>query len=176
MASITNTLIASHTIGIHQIGGPAVFEDYNLFFNTPTPQAGTIKSGGHSLTGDPKFVDPATDNYQLGGGSVVIDRGTNLGITVDIQGNVRPQGGGFDIGAYENTGPLFISKRGPSKAIEGEVATYTLTITNSGPGNIINLVITDALPAAANYVSGSGGTKVVANRQHIVGGFGIDFR
>lgn len=54
---------------------------------------------------DPQFVDPANDDYHLQPGSPAIDAGTALSqVTDDFDGNSRPQGAGFDIGAYEYTG------------------------------------------------------------------------
>jgi uncharacterized repeat protein (TIGR01451 family) len=53
---------------------------------------------------------------------------------------------------------LAISKSGPSTANPGDLITYTLTITNSGTVAASNLVITDAIPAGATYISG--GTRV----------------
>jgi hypothetical protein len=50
------------------------------------------------------FGDPPGDDYSLTGGSKAIDTGVNLaglGITFDYARVSRPQGGGFDIGAYE---------------------------------------------------------------------------
>ncbi|MFQ5613326.1 MAG: proprotein convertase P-domain-containing protein [Anaerolineae bacterium] len=55
---------------------------------------------------------------------------------------------------------LSISKSGPATANPGEQVTYTLTVTNDGDTEAQNLVVTDTLPAGANYVSGSGGTLV----------------
>ena len=51
--------------------------------------------------GDPKFLNPTNYNYHLGIGSAAVDRGVNVGVNSDIEGVVRPQGVGFDIGAYE---------------------------------------------------------------------------
>jgi Right handed beta helix region/Pel9A-like, right handed beta helix region len=48
------------------------------------------------------FVDPANNNYQLKAGSPVIDDGTALtAVPTDIVGVTRPQGSGYDVGAYE---------------------------------------------------------------------------
>ena len=60
---MTNTAIDSHTIGIRNTGG-TVNEDYNLFFGNLTNTVG-VMSGGHSLSGDPRFVDPLHDDYHL---------------------------------------------------------------------------------------------------------------
>ncbi len=55
----------------------------------------------HSLIGDPRFVDPLHDDYRLRFGSAAIDHGVDAGIYTDLDGNPRPSGAGFDIGAYE---------------------------------------------------------------------------
>ena len=57
----------------------------------------------HAVTADPRFVNINADNYSLTSGSSAIDKGANLSQSVsnDIDGTTRPQGNGFDIGAYE---------------------------------------------------------------------------
>ncbi|MBN1994237.1 MAG: hypothetical protein JW953_16185 [Anaerolineae bacterium] len=95
--SITNTIVASYTTGIQQAGG-AVTSDYNLFYNAPT----SVVTGSHSLSGtNPLFLDPAGDDYHLSTASPAIDHGQDVGVTTDLDGNSRPVGAGFDIGAYE---------------------------------------------------------------------------
>jgi fibronectin-binding autotransporter adhesin len=96
---LTNTIITSHTIAISNTGG-MVYEDYNLFFNTVTDTI-DVTNGGHSLIGDPKFVDPLNGNYHLQFGSAAIDHGVDAGVYTDLDGHLRPIGLGFDIGAYE---------------------------------------------------------------------------
>jgi hypothetical protein len=58
----------------------------------------------HSRTSSPArlFVDPGAKNYRLDADSPAIDRGKTLTlVTDDLVGAARPQGSGFDIGAYE---------------------------------------------------------------------------
>ena len=53
------------------------------------------------MDGDPAFVDPANDDYHLGSGSAAIDAGVDAGVASDIDGDPRPAGIGYDIGADE---------------------------------------------------------------------------
>lgn len=67
----------------------------------------------HCLERDPRFVDPANGNFNLHTDSPAIDRGIavdvyqqfqdryGLDIRVDYESHVRPQGEGWDIGAFE---------------------------------------------------------------------------
>ncbi len=96
---LTDTIITSHTIAISNTGG-TVLEDYNLFFGNVTNTL-NVTNGGHSLIGDPKFVDPLHGDYHLRFGSAAIDHGVDAGVYSDLDGNLRPIGAGFDIGAYE---------------------------------------------------------------------------
>ncbi|MCB0561948.1 MAG: right-handed parallel beta-helix repeat-containing protein, partial [Phaeodactylibacter sp.] len=53
---------------------------------------------------DPQFINPAgtlPDHFRLAGGSPCINSGTNVAAAVDFWGTPRPQGGGFDIGIFE---------------------------------------------------------------------------
>lgn len=97
---LTNTIIASHTVGINNSGG-IVSQDYNLFFANGSNSQGVISGGLNTITGDPAFIDPGGDNYHLGAGSAAIDAGTDAGVTTDFDGELRPQGTGFDIGYDE---------------------------------------------------------------------------
>ncbi|MFC1890302.1 right-handed parallel beta-helix repeat-containing protein [Thermodesulfobacteriota bacterium] len=59
-----------------------------------------------NIDADPRFV--GSGNYHLLPSSPCINAGTDAGIYTDIDGNIRPQGGGFYMGAYESSGSCFL--------------------------------------------------------------------
>ncbi len=101
---------------IHFGNSVTLSADHNLFF---LPKSGVVlehggkvytqsnieKLGEGNIYGDPLFLLPAwgtNGDYHLKEGSPAIDRGTsNKAPSVDLEGKQRPQGKGFDIGAYE---------------------------------------------------------------------------
>jgi hypothetical protein len=97
---IQDTIVASHTTGLYRLGG-TVFQDYNLLFGNTSPTFGVISGGTHNVSGDPKFLNPAADDYYIGLGSAAVDAGTDVGVHADIDGQSRPRGAGFDIGYDE---------------------------------------------------------------------------
>ncbi len=55
-----------------------------------------------TLTGDPRFVSVTGRDFRLQAGSPAIDAGLTLSVVLnDLLGDLRPQGLGYDIGAYE---------------------------------------------------------------------------
>ena len=83
------------------LGGPHVIAN-NILYHA----ALGITSSGHTvsnnLTTNPSFVNAAGGDFNLQKGSAAIDAGEVLDIvTTDFRGVRRPQGAGYDIGAYE---------------------------------------------------------------------------
>jgi hypothetical protein len=101
-ATVTDTIIAGYTVGISQTSG-TLSADYDLLFTTTPTQTsgGTMNWGTHNLNANPLFVNPAAGDYHLTAHSPAINAGTNVGVAADLDGIARPQGAGFDIGAYE---------------------------------------------------------------------------
>jgi len=103
----TNTIVGGHATGLF-VTYPAsstVTMDYTLWYNNTTDYSGGV---GHTndRSGDPAFVNPAAWDYHIGLGSAARDQGVNAGVTDDIDGDARPQGSGYDIGADEYTGAM----------------------------------------------------------------------
>jgi hypothetical protein len=105
--SITNTIVASHTVGLFSNGGDIDY-NYVLFFgNSINDASGSPppNGGANLFSGNPDFVDPANRNYHIRFNSPAIDAAIDEGITDDIDGDFRPDpdSSGFDIGADEFT-------------------------------------------------------------------------
>jgi len=112
--------IQYHAIGLQDGASGSV--QNNIFYNAGSnywaDQGGSV-SGSHNLlyrtSGsidpisypddlvnlDPQFLDVSNGDYHLQSGSPAINAGLDAGVTADRDGMSRPQGGGFDIGAYE---------------------------------------------------------------------------
>ena len=121
------------------------------------------------------FVNRATGDYHLAAGSAAIDRGTATGApTTDYEGQPRPSGAGYDIGADEfvtavppaNTPPTIssvpnvtIAYNGTSGAIrftvgdaETSASALTVTVSSTNP----NLI-----PVTGLVLSGSGANRTL---------------
>jgi len=88
-ASYGNCLFFGNTSGATNANGGAMADLGNNWTNTPPLYAGVLNN-----------------DYRLQVTSLAINSGTNLtalGVTNDILGVARPQGAGFDRGAYEST-------------------------------------------------------------------------
>ena len=99
-----DTILSGHAgVGISVTSGSSVTLAATLWHanHVNTGGTGTIFTGTVNVYGDPKFMDPANDNYHLLSGSAAIDAGIDAGVRTDIDGDARPQGLGFDPGADE---------------------------------------------------------------------------
>jgi parallel beta-helix repeat protein len=103
---MTNTIIASHTVGVSANSGNTITLNSTLWGSgvwanlTNWSGPGSITST-QNYTGNPAFVNPPGGEYHLGPGSAAIDAGVCTQITTDIDGDTRPIGPGCDIGADE---------------------------------------------------------------------------
>jgi gliding motility-associated-like protein len=79
---------------------PISFSNSDVYLQTPL-------TGGGNIDLDPQFVNPAGNDFHVSACSPVVDAGYALfEVKKDIDGNVRPQGNGQDMGVYETAKPL----------------------------------------------------------------------
>jgi hypothetical protein len=60
-----------------------------------------LTASGDLLNINPQFVTPSNNDFHLMSTSPAIGAAIDVGLTTDHDGNARPQGLGFDIGAYQ---------------------------------------------------------------------------
>jgi hypothetical protein len=137
---MTDTILTGHTVGISVTGGNTVTVNGILWHNTPitvSKATTAVVSVQNQYAGDPAF---AADGYHLTASSAAADKGVNAGITVDIDGEPRPVGAGYDLGADEmmwsatiepttDTLLVYTDSRGNSTVIQVPAGAVTDTIT-----------------------------------------------
>jgi len=124
---ITNCILWSNAPDeIHVESGDPVVAFSDVFGGWP---------GEGNIVSDPLFTDPATGDFHLTVKSPCIDAGTYTGDITDIDGETRPNGYRFDIGAdeYYPSGGLevFILEFADTVAV-GEALEYKAGIYNTG--------------------------------------------
>src|SRR5262245_66222229 len=88
------------------------------------------------------MVDPASYDFHLQASSLAIDSGAVVPVSTDHEGRQRPQGGGYDIGAYEysssgmssysNIGLSFIAFK-PIRITRASISQGAVALTVASP-------------------------------------------
>ncbi len=105
--AMTNTILVSHSVGITVTAGNTATLEATLWGTDAWANLADWGGAGHIITGpinlwdDPVFVDPDAGDYHIGCGSAAIDAGVYAGVDDDIDGDPRPLGHGYDLGADE---------------------------------------------------------------------------
>ena len=150
VVAMINTILVSHTVGIVVTAGNMATLEATLWGQgawanlTDSGGAGTVVTGTRNYRGDPDFVAPGAGNYHIGIVSAALDKGVNAGIRDDMDGEPRPQGSRYDIGADE-TGLALTKRASPPFVQPGARIQYTIRVTNT---SVVTLTtsITDVLP------------------------------
>jgi parallel beta-helix repeat protein len=102
-AELTNTIVATHSVGISVTAGSTAIVDGVLWWDNDENTRGDGQiTVTHAYTGNPRFVDPDAANYHIGPGSAAIDRGVLSDVDTDIDGHSRLGFSGLpDLGADE---------------------------------------------------------------------------
>ncbi len=126
---ITNAVVVSHSVGVRATEGSDIAINgvlwYDNISNTVSVTA-TIQAS-QVYTGAPAF---AADGYHITAASEARDRGVVSGVPTDIDGELRPFGPAYDLGADEYTcyAVTDVALAGPTGATVGSPQTFTATV------------------------------------------------
>ena len=158
----------TYRIGNDGISG--LVSDYNVTAAFPVgghwsnrdPGAVADQTAGRSLVPGVAielFANAASNDYHLSSSSPAIDAGTSTGLSVDLDGNIRPVGLIYDIGAYEfqsSASPKVTQKTPlPDETWVPSTTNVTATFNKSIKIATLSFVLTDSnnvpVPATVNY-------------------------
>ena len=99
--TLVNNIVMSYSVGISvsasALPTASLGIDHTLLWgNAADPLTGT-----NALAQDPRFIDSVAGDYHLRADSPAVNAGVDAGVTVDWEGDARPQGSAPDAGADE---------------------------------------------------------------------------
>lgn len=165
--ALTNTILVSHTVGITVATGNTATLESTLWGDggwrngTDWGGAGAVITGTNNIWGAPEFIEPDAGDYHIGADSGARDTGVDAGVADDVDGESRPMGHGYDIGADELLIDLRVTKyldAGPVEA--GAPITYTIHVTNTGRADL-HATVTDTLPVQIVPAEAATGTVII---------------
>jgi uncharacterized repeat protein (TIGR01451 family) len=128
----------------------AVFYDARRMGNVPYQFNMNNSTGQLQVTAPPNFV--GTFSLEVGVRAQNASPGSPLS---DIQQLV------FEVIPPQRTVDLVVTKTGPASAVAGNTITYTMTATNNGPSDAINVRVSDNIPDGIRVISATlNGTAV----------------
>jgi parallel beta-helix repeat protein len=100
---MTNNIFAYQNQGFVYGINSAITATHTLFYGNISNYIGSGSlTSTNELIGSPEFLDPSQNDYHIREGSAAIDNGlATPWLEVDIDGDPRPQGLGYDVGADE---------------------------------------------------------------------------
>jgi len=142
-ATLTDNILVGHGVGITVTANNAAILRVTLWGSGTWDNGedwdgnGTIDHA-YDIDGDPAFVNPAAGEYHIGATSAAVDVGMNAGVTTDVDGESRPMGYGYDLGADEHTFGYVLTVNG-LRVIRGvaDSGTLTATLTWRPPTNAV---------------------------------------
>ncbi len=155
--------------------GHSMVVNRSLWYNNNATKfsgsGGTVVENSPVTPNDPAFVSVAGNNFRILATSAAIDASSTATVSLDIDGDPRPRGSAYDVGADEYLPALALSTKTAFPTIleapdgPAHPVTYTIQLTNSSAGNISTTMVDPFLsvssPISANLSSGptcTGGT------------------
>ncbi len=100
--NVQDNIVVSNAVGI-DCDACSYTPNNNLVWGNTTDYVNDASASSSDISEDPLFLDAGEGDYHLSSSSPAIDAGVDpgLGVFTDFDGEIRPQGGGYDIGYDE---------------------------------------------------------------------------
>ena len=128
---IKNNIVVGNAEGIGVCDNVDPINSHNNSWNNGGYNWFGLLQGVGAISSDPLFVDEVGGNYHLKENSPCMDSGTDAGVYIDIGGDMRPFGMGFDMGADEFMPTIWIQTEDYDQGGQ-HVAYYDKTLGNAG--------------------------------------------
>ena len=152
------TLTSDDTLPIEVDGTSAATQYDNFVIN-----GSLVSLGNATLVVSGTYTPAAADSFTIitndaGDAVVGIFNGLPEGTLVNVNGTNKKisyvGGDGNDVVLAALSADLSVTKTdSPDPVTEGNLLTYTLTVSNAGPDDATNVVLTDTLPGSVTFVS-----------------------
>ncbi|MCX6028536.1 MAG: hypothetical protein NT169_04435 [Chloroflexi bacterium] len=131
-AMFVDTIVAGQTTGLGAVDQPVTLVSTLWSGNgaNTTDNLSAILTQG-DVAGAPAFLNAAAGDYHIGSASAARDAGVDASIRADMDGDTRPAGPGFDIGADEYTGQVTRTPTPTATATASPTKTPTVTATRT---------------------------------------------
>lgn len=156
--------------------GPSADSNIVITDDLSSLPVGAITATGPGCSVASDIVTCSVATLAVGGSALVtitvtvdgsVADGTQLINTASASGDASPVSTGSEETTVERSADLVVDKAGPATLHAGDLATYTVTLTNDGPSDASGVVVDDLLPASFGYdafrvISGSATCAEVA--------------
>ena len=147
---VNNT--AGYGAGIYS--NPLAFPtlDYNNFWDNTGGDYEEVTPGVHEISADPQWVNADNGDFHLATGSPCIDAGDpDHHPEIDFEGDPVPMGLAPDIGVDESIALHVRKYASLDEASPGAPVAYTISLVNTLPFPVTNVLLTDTLSLATAF-------------------------
>ncbi|MFB9262433.1 Ig-like domain repeat protein [Bradyrhizobium erythrophlei] len=118
-----------------------------------TGYTGTVhftSTDGSAILPTNYFFTPADAGVHTFSATLNTSGSQTVTATDTVSSSITGQSGTISV---SSSADLSVTKSGPASVLQGQNATYTITVTNNGPSAAANVSLADALPAGTTFVS-----------------------
>ena len=145
-----------------------------LTFNSTASSVGCVQNGSNILCDNLTLLNGQSHSFTVAfnvpptytcNGTILNQASVSTSATDPDPSNNQSQTISTTVQCPVNQADLQLTKSGPSTAVRGGTAVYTLSLTNLGPDTATNITVDDAIPAGMTFNASLSDNRCVFNPQ-----------